>query len=913
MSSTQPSLFSTLKVFRFTSSRPPPPPPKDPNYLYSQSNNPSVASLSQNQSRPPSNSPKAASLSPKYNANGNGARSVRSLSPTPTRAAQFPQQLQQQLLQPQPHLLEPSPPAYSSASTSSQDPNSGAGKRGFFRKVSSLRKRSTSKNLRPTTAVEEPTNDESISRPWNFQHHIHIDEAFQGIPPSWSSSLANLGYSDAEIALIMQGRRNRARTPDPSSVQDPPSSMTPSRSHSPTSINPRARSSSLRRQRSDGSISRSERSLRLGPPAPPPALPLPPPPQTASSPIDGSGAPAAPPPTPASGGSALCDTIESDSAETPSEAQYVYVHHQRQTPNGLMAMPPPAPVPVIQPVPVRPLLHSRNNSSSSTNKPLSRSSSARSARERPFKTQFPSPAPFRVVNTTSPPPRYSDDVVRGGSPPSITSDAVWPRSKAKADRSSLSRPSHRDQINTPSPDSSRGTEALRSASPAIAEGVGRGSKELHVVQEGQDYDSDHSSSERLRSRPSLLSILPPRVSLRKDVLEDLSSWSASLFSSLPSELHDSPGSSHVTATTSIATTLSSKSEIRKHGSKPSVTLPTIILHSEVLEENEDEGDEGDDLIEHDYSHTASPLYHELMGMMQGRAGAANGVSSADSGSPASASFQFEPASSSSHGATSRDSQLTIRFDPGRDGSRDSSASMSTLTHATIVRGASIVRRVRADVVTTSPTIATLKGKEPEHGRAPIQIVQEDAVDDNNDDDEEGDSSSDATGSDGDRSSRSPVDTLAFTSGPNSLEDTRSYKCPRQTRGHGSPLPSPAPSPLRASFSEQGGDGNAQSCETQDVSTQGPYVTPPPSAPPVPVRWSPIATPTTNSGGLDDVSSLPLSPALTEPVKEDEKSPVPPRFTSTGVRKPRYPSWLAALVLPLSEFIDDVADPRVLFT
>jgi hypothetical protein len=32
-----------------------------------------------------------------------------------------------------------------------------------------------------------------------------------------------------------------------------------------------------------------------------------------------------------------------------------------------------------------------------------------------------------------------------------------------------------------------------------------------------------------------------------------------------------------------------------------------------------------------------------------------------------------------------------------------------------------------------------------------------------------------------------------------------------------------------------------------------------------------------------------------------------------VATPRYPSWLAAVVLPLAEFIDDSADPRALFT
>jgi hypothetical protein len=32
-----------------------------------------------------------------------------------------------------------------------------------------------------------------------------------------------------------------------------------------------------------------------------------------------------------------------------------------------------------------------------------------------------------------------------------------------------------------------------------------------------------------------------------------------------------------------------------------------------------------------------------------------------------------------------------------------------------------------------------------------------------------------------------------------------------------------------------------------------------------------------------------------------------------VTTPRYPSWLAAIVLPLAEFIDDSTDPRALFT
>src|SRR5712671_1789332 len=89
MASTQPSSrFSTLKVFRFTNSKPPPPPPKDPVYLYPSSNNFSVTSFS-NQSRPPTTSPKVSSQSPKCNTDGGCPPSTRSSSPTPSNATQL--------------------------------------------------------------------------------------------------------------------------------------------------------------------------------------------------------------------------------------------------------------------------------------------------------------------------------------------------------------------------------------------------------------------------------------------------------------------------------------------------------------------------------------------------------------------------------------------------------------------------------------------------------------------------------------------------------------------------------------------------------------------------------------------------------------------------------------------------------
>src|SRR6266849_1845271 len=118
----QSSLFSSFKVFKFTSSKPPRPPPKDPNYLYSASCNPSLASISNHSlySQPPlpSSSSSAPSPSPKVKAKASGALSIRSASPTPSRLLQSsPQHC--------PHAQHP-PPSLSSSSTLMPDSGSGS-------------------------------------------------------------------------------------------------------------------------------------------------------------------------------------------------------------------------------------------------------------------------------------------------------------------------------------------------------------------------------------------------------------------------------------------------------------------------------------------------------------------------------------------------------------------------------------------------------------------------------------------------------------------------------------------------------------------------------------------------------------------------------------------------------------------
>ncbi|KAF8259328.1 hypothetical protein EI94DRAFT_1751867 [Lactarius quietus] len=743
MASTNKSRFSTLKIFNFTSSKPPPLPPKDAHYLY--------ASSSRN----------------------------------PPRVLQQPLHLQPQQ----------SPPQSIINSSRSLAPSPASSKKSFFRKVSSLRKRSASKSSR-VTSVDDATDDESISLPWNVQHHIHIDEAFQGVPPEWSSTLADLGYSEAEIALIQKGRRNRSPIPEPTP------SATTSRPPSPASttiITPHWPSCTA---------------TTTAPP-PPPITP-------ALSP--NSAAPAAPPPTPASGGAfgEVNSDKEDDSAQ--SDAQYAFLnpHHQ---PAPIQ----PVPVPAL-PTPVHVLQRSPSNSSPRS--PISPPRTASSDREWRLRTQTPPRRQFRVAS-----PQVAS---RGRSPRPVTpAKPTRPLPEINADTGSLRRPSVSE---TPPSDPPRAVEGSQPAMQSLGDPA-RDAKEEEVGKEHDDFP-----------RPSVLSILPPRLSLRKDTLGDLSSWSASLFSSIPSS---SDGSASSSDSSSNSTRISPP---ERRPSKPSVR------DQDGEGENGEHEDEGH---EHDYSFSASPLYHELMGMMQDRSAAANGIGSPASGSPASTNFQLDPVRPVSPDMYSdhRDSQLTIRLDPRRDSSRDSSASASTIVHATIVRGASIVRRARADVI-PAPASAATTPRVHEHECAHVHSVLED--------DEESDSSSDICDEEEDDFSGSPSGTLALTSGPSSQEGwDGGSKSPRLAHLRDRPCSSPLPSPLRASFPESGDD--------PDTSTESPYDTPPPSAPFVSARRPAIAITTTN--------------LETEP----------------PIASPRYPTWLAAIVLPLVEFIDDATDPRTIFT
>ncbi|KAF7326663.1 Non-specific serine/threonine protein kinase [Mycena venus] len=64
--------------------------------------------------------------------------------------------------------------------------------------------------------------DDNISMPWNFQHNVHVDEGFTGLPPSWTTALQEAGFSDEEIAAILQRRlADRPRAQSPAAVVRP--------------------------------------------------------------------------------------------------------------------------------------------------------------------------------------------------------------------------------------------------------------------------------------------------------------------------------------------------------------------------------------------------------------------------------------------------------------------------------------------------------------------------------------------------------------------------------------------------------------------------------------------------------------------------------------------------------------------
>jgi hypothetical protein len=205
----------------------------------------------------PSSSSSAPSRSPKDRTKANGALSIRSASPMPGCLLQSSPQCCPQPQKP--------PPFLSVSSTLMPDSSSGSDKKGFFRKLPTLGKRSapTGKSPRVTTTDDgavgetisrplecsgQPSSLDSSTRSWPkvflnksplFSYHARAMSVYthsyvntasythrrivcspnfwlrsfpscavQGIPPVWTATLVGLAYSEAVMALILKGRRN---------------------------------------------------------------------------------------------------------------------------------------------------------------------------------------------------------------------------------------------------------------------------------------------------------------------------------------------------------------------------------------------------------------------------------------------------------------------------------------------------------------------------------------------------------------------------------------------------------------------------------------------------------------------------------------------------------------------------------
>ncbi|KAF8064011.1 STE/STE20/PAKA protein kinase [Lyophyllum atratum] len=255
-SNTKSSRFSTsLKAFKFSTkdkeSKPPPLPPKDIYYLR---NNRSLASLAPDSLSIP-NSP----LSP---------HSQRSLRPSPDMNHSSISLVSSAASARSFSPAEPMPPLPSQPLKKSKSKGSG-----FFKFARRSPRVVSSKSPPPAEAVPQPPNeDDSISMPWNFQHNIHVDEGFTGLPPSWTTSLAKAGFTEEEIADIQKRRAGGSRSPGSQYLfTDRPDSPAYSAANPPILTHPTPRTTSLPRQYSDASIRGGSEGSRSPLPLPNPA------------------------------------------------------------------------------------------------------------------------------------------------------------------------------------------------------------------------------------------------------------------------------------------------------------------------------------------------------------------------------------------------------------------------------------------------------------------------------------------------------------------------------------------------------------------------------------------------------------------------------------------------------------------
>ncbi|VDC02247.1 unnamed protein product [Peniophora sp. CBMAI 1063] len=536
-------------------------------------------------------------------------------------------------------------------------------KRGVSRIASGLKRPKSRANLLQDAPAPKPDDDGGISTPWNFQHNIHVDESFNGLPPSWSQTLLQAGYSEAEIAQLYDARRARTATPA-STLRS--ASPAPSQN----SLVPRARSSSLSRKRTDTAESSSQ--------------PMPPLPSLMGGPGPGHSR------QESESSYAIVDPDESVSVQ--SDSQYVHLAHARNgqavhagviTPFPMPAQPSPNPSRLNGQGPhgspsingsyvgvnvsygtangtratYSPSLHSTTShtTNSSPRIPQARSDSRPQTPQRR--------TPFRVVNTTegmgSPPPAYGNGRLGGEN----TDEELPGLTSADLARE---RPAEK-QTASGSGSATGGTLPLRTGTvKALGNGNGVGlpangiarrvesPEQVADLSRDEEGEGDEDEDDTTRFGPSLEKHKPPRLAPRLSLrpgaldLDDLGSWSSALLSSLPSASEEGPNAPPPSANNASSTTASTFSFASTSTSAPArrskrfsrAVLPAIVLQdataSHASPSRTDEEDEEEDEGEGDITLGHSPLYNELLGMM----GSSSSLSPSPSPTPSPSTSSF---------------------------------------------------------------------------------------------------------------------------------------------------------------------------------------------------------------------------------------------------------------------------------
>ncbi|KAM5537386.1 hypothetical protein V8D89_008905 [Ganoderma adspersum] len=817
-SSKQNSRFSSLKVFKFAAApKPPPLPPKDPYYLP----NPSLRSLG-NSLSPDSLSPSQppTPLSAQY------ATLARSPSPTPSYA--------------------PSRITVSPYSTSSNFSESASSRKGLFKFSAFGRRPKTPKTAESSHSASseplpppEPIDDPSISLPWNFQHNIHVDEGFSGLPPTWSSQLAEAGFSEEEVTAI-QAKRAESRLRSSRSIY----SLNVGRSASPagTTRSPGygAPSSSIRRDRSEASLSQvslasSQRSYS----------------------------------------SRSHARKISTSSRGPSEYSSATQQEQeaRRTP------------PVSRPVPKHSFTYPQLQSQSTPHLP----------------THHSSPSITRMTPPVPPPPAIS-----------VVSDNS--SSSGASEKQLMAR-------NAPSRSFHVANESVGSIEHSPPPAYMSPRKEAHLTQSDENFQlppsivrpeagpstrtnnpanpsmADSSSNGVMATSP----LTPPRLSFHQD---DLSSWTESLFSSIPDTITFTPPKPPAQRTQTsplrmgadIGATRPRAGSVRTYDASPSAGArqlpPQKPLPKQLLKQ--DSPPIGV-LPAPPPPTNGSPLWNEVMKM-------ANPVAS---GSPStSPSWQDSTVDYSTDSYSTLLTPVLDEFPPipcindldhadlrsalGRDKeNRDSGLSTMTVTPATIATAA-IARSVRPNMI-TSPVRQNSNDESAKAVPASREPDDSRSYSPNSSESHSSTSTSSTTASlstgTGSASSDSRPQTLTTEA-----SDWRSSGSKPKSLVYSDA--SPEPSPRASSFGEHDAFMVSITADLRepDVGTFGQR------RPSIVTDDKFLSTQTTDGNLLTPVTPSPSSRSV---------SPLSPA--------PRYPGWLSSVVAPLKTFINDQLDPRDLYT